>query len=664
MITIKFHLDDYKVFTKSYLETASIQEVKHSVASVFATPASKIDLLHDDTSVSDEKTLNKFVSEPYGIIELNLVSTDEEEYPIIAEHAYKDFAEPDIITVRIKTDDEEYKDVTVEIEDRKIDKPFLGGFVHKNTLVEYHDGYSQTGPRAPKVPPEMMNHRDTQTYSLRHRKTNADYAHATQMTTKDVWIPNVTDKILIAGPYETADEWEERRALLKKVLTIQRYYRAWKIRKELKVLCEEYRRRMAQQIELELMYYRESSKQKRMELIGKVFPRTKYDFDMIFSMIERWKRNEIQRISTNYCGPAKIAELYLLLDKEVEMLRALDIHKQKLKKDAKLRKEKQFFHLIGDPLEWHCSYKNIPVQMDTLETQKGREYYELYAEVREKKSDEEYLETLLKVKLYLKNHTCDVTTELNQLIDRACDLITNGISSKHLDVLQKRIEMLLKHHFEMVDCSEAMNYVTRRKEKLMEGNLFYCHRCEKYKTLEGFEVNVMKGKKIKVCKSCSYYDKSEQPWINTAPYRFMLRAIRRDERMRGSSASYAFLLQDKDIHFIVNDVWKARSAVSESEDIYNLQLCRWFIDEDWAPWNCILLTREEVKEHFKVKDLKAVYDEQFLSVVHSRHAFCKKHFAVMFKLNRGYQEMGEHDTKWNELIELKKYVRVNDDEYL
>lgn len=656
MITVKFLIDDGNVFTQSYSEALSIEEVKESLAKVFLVPTKNIDLLFEGSSVSNEEKLNEFALKPYGTLELNLVSTDE-EYPILAENAYRDFAEPDIITVRI----DGYRDVTVEIEDRKIEKPFIGGYINKNTLTEYYDAYSQTGPPKPKVPPEMKNHRDTQTYFIRNRKTKTPCAHATQMTTTETWIPNVTDKILIAGPYETADEREARIALEEKVRTIQRYYRAWKIRKALRLLSDEYKRRIAQQLELNLLYEKQSDEQKRKELIFKIFPLTKADFVTVQGRIDRWKRMEIRRINALHCGPARIAELYLLLDKEVQVIRALDAHKQKLRHDVKVQKDQQFFHEIGNPIEWNSSYKNILVQMDTLETQKGREYRDLYMDVCKSKPNEDHLETLLKIKLYLKDHSCEITTDLNRLIDRACELIVNGISDRHLDVLQKRIEALLIHHFKTPECSEVVTYTTRRREKLMENNLFYCHHCHKYKTLSGFNLQT-KAKKLKVCAACLSHDKRETPQLNMSPYRYMLRQLRKDERMRQATASYAFLMQENDMFHLVTRIWKRRSVISDTDDIYQLQMCRWFIDDNWAPWNCILLTREEAKEHLKIKDLKEVYDNSILSCVYIRHAIAKKHFQVVFKLNEKYQEMGEHDTKWNEILDIKQYVRVNDDD--
>lgn len=55
-----------------------------------------------------------------------------------------------------------------------------GGYKDTQTGLQYHHGYTQTGPPKPLVPAEIKNHRDTQTYFMRNRKTDKEYARATQ----------------------------------------------------------------------------------------------------------------------------------------------------------------------------------------------------------------------------------------------------------------------------------------------------------------------------------------------------------------------------------------------------------------------------------------------------------------------------------------------------
>lgn len=80
--------------------------------------------------------------------------------------------------------------------------------------------------------------------------------------------------------------------------------------------------------------------------------------------------------------------------------------------------------------------------------------------------------------------------------------------------------------------------------------------------------------KIKTCSSCKWLDKAEEPWIDLSPYKFILRQIRNYERLHKGKSSIAFILQDRDVHFIVTYIWHGHSALSECNDVYQLRLVR------------------------------------------------------------------------------------------
>lgn len=631
IITVKFVTQDGTVFTQAYMDTITVEEIKNLLTDVFSIPANNLSISHNDQELGNARVLKEFTGGPYNIVEFDL-ATKNVRYEISAGMAYSDFTAVDVINVRVQTECGGYKDVVVEIENRSIQKPFLGGYVHKETFVEYLHAYSQTGPPPPKVPPYMKNHRDAQTYFWRNRKTETTYAQATQMTnTSTTWIPNANDKIFTAGPYETAEEREKRLGVLQKVIRIQRAFRAWKLWKLIREYAKEYRKRVRKELEEIERYNRENEKSKKREVITKAFPRTKAEFASVYSMIARWKRIEIARISKNYCGPSKIAEFYALLDREVEMLRALETHRAKLNSDLKLKRDLRFFEAISTPLAWKCSYKQIPIEMDTIETQKGRGFYDSFREFCNAGTDREgKLQALLNVKVSLQEDTCPLALELVNLINRACELTARGIADKHLDMLHKRIRSMMIRHYKQPECNEGLTaHMEKVKERHMEDNLFYCQRCQKLRTSEAYTIDA-RVRVLKVCSACMWYDKSQEPWINLAPHRFMLRTIRREERMRRAGSSCAFILQDKDIFFLVNNIWHGSSAVSECSNIYELHLCRWKRDEDWSPWNCVLLTRDEAKAHLQIADLESVYDVQFRSRVNSKHNLARMHFAKLF----------------------------------
>ncbi len=62
-------------------------------------------------------------------------------------------------------------------------------------------------------------------------------------------------------------------------------------------------------------------------------------------------------------------------------------------------------------------------------------------------------------------------------------------------------------------------------------------------------------------------------------------------------------MQDSDIRYIVRSFWDSRSIMSGQTDLYELRLVRYLKDEEWSPWNCILLTHQEADIHAQLGNL-------------------------------------------------------------
>ena len=60
------------------------------------------------------------------------------------------------------------------------------------------------------------------------------------------------------------------------------------------------------------------------------------------------------------------------------------------------------------------------------------------------------------------------------------------------------------------------------------------------------------------------------------------------------------------MRYLVENVWNSQSLLSAWEDLYDLVLVRWDRHEEWSPWNCILLTKEEAAAHDKLESLEEV----------------------------------------------------------
>jgi len=56
----------------------------------------------------------------------------------------------------------------------------------------------------------------------------------------------------------------------------------------------------------------------------------------------------------------------------------------------------------------------------------------------------------------------------------------------------------------------------------------------------------------------------------------------------------------------VENIWAAQSILSAWDDLYDLVLVRWDKYEEWSPWNCILLTKDEATAHLRLEHLHEV----------------------------------------------------------
>lgn len=111
----------------------------------------------------------------------------------------------DIRALLLHTGMNEVKDVVVEIERTTRNKPFLGGYRHKQHGVEYHHASAQTMQK-PRPPGGVeLFCRDTQTVEEKHVDQQTFNDMATQMTKIGVYVSNVTDKLIVPGPYTTAE---------------------------------------------------------------------------------------------------------------------------------------------------------------------------------------------------------------------------------------------------------------------------------------------------------------------------------------------------------------------------------------------------------------------------------------------------------------------------
>lgn len=358
--------------------------------------------------------------------------------------------------------------------------------------------------------------------------------------------------------------------------------------------------------------------------------------------VDRWKHAEIARISQLHSKGPKIAEFTLLLDKEVELLRCIEDYRVQVREDSRKLKEKRFLEELSKPIAWYGRDGKV-VQMETVEIQKARKLKELYnCIIRDGLEVKDRIELLVDLKFALQEFRHPLAEEIITLLDRECDLLVRRCNEHQLEFLRRRITAAL---IQLIKTSELNSHVTKLKDlrdlrKMEDGNLYLCEMCHQVKQYGDFSLDtLMSG--FFVCKSCSWKDVHERLWIDMTPYKFILRAVQRDERRRKCWGSLAFVLQEKDVFYIVEKLWHSHSAISECRDITELRLCRWHVKQDWSPWNCFLVTVQEMKAHLKLEHPEEVYDEELLQKVRTKHNLAKATFEQMLSVNKRYMEAGD-----------------------
>ncbi|XP_055593135.1 IQ and ubiquitin-like domain-containing protein [Uranotaenia lowii] len=545
---------------------------------------------------------------------------------------------PEVITVRVPADDflegNTSRDIVVEIENLPIVKPFLGGHIDKVTKLEYHDAYTQTGPPFERIKFDGILSRDTQTVEVKTVEVDtpldqavAVYGEAVEKT----FATRLTDRVIQPGPYETYEEMSKRINFVGKVTMIQRNLRRYRWQELIRESAAEWRRLQQEQIRREEKRIKVHSDGYRKECIVKTFPKTKEDFDALYAQIQHWKENELKLICEKYSGAPKIAEMNILLDKEVQLLNGIERQRQLLKQEIRKQRNEQKLKNMGDPIKW-IGYKELIIQMDTLRNQRARylgSYYQKLSDEDLKNNDR--IELLNQVSEVLTNEDHPAIGELETLLQRERQLLLCKVDESSMDLLRKRQLILMM---------DIIQYDKFKQEKKHEQPTRLCKKCSTVQPIRRFPLDT-RQKSASVCERCTDL---HGPAVDISIYRSILRSIRRDEKKRAAPSSYAFIIQDTDIRYIVENIWHGHSAISSETIRAELRLPRWNASKDWTPWNCICLTESEARAHLKIVNLSNYYEESIIKDIENKHALARSGFRQLREIDQAFVESG---TWWN-----------------
>ena len=187
-------------------------------------------------------------------------------------------------------------------------------------------------------------------------------------------------------------------------------------------------------------------------------------------------------------------------------------------------------------------------------------------------------------------------------------------------------------------CMSCRNYLPRTKFSLSSGNVVRCANCEQL-------------------------DNDARSRQDLSVYKSMLDRIKHDEESRNNTTSPIFQLQDSDIRYIVRSFWDSRSILSGLSNMYELRMIRWSEEEEWSPWNCILLTHHEADIHGQLSNLFKAYGGLLVQKIRHKHTLARNHFSKMstmanyFKGEQPQVQNGNEDIE--ETMESSSDITIN-----
>lgn len=319
----------------------------------------------------------------------------------------------------------------VRVEKVKMKKPFLGGYRHKETGVQYHNAAAQTLPiKRPAKGVELFQ-RETQTVKTRNKYQQVTVDAATQMDRTGCFISDQTDKIIVSGEREMAEDYHKR--VLKNVLVLQTYWRRWLATKYVNALRQDRKARDQWEQEETVRKRKEKEAHMKREFDRRMNPKTKEDFDLLYHALEMWRQDELKEINRTTSGPERKAALCALLEQEADLIASIGRHKLVAAENNKEKEAKRFLDATAAPKSW-IAFDGGVTEMDTPYTLRAKQLRDIYNSITMKGLlRDERLDVLLTLKCTVQEHDCKLTRDIVELVDREAELLIRGLDNNALE---------------------------------------------------------------------------------------------------------------------------------------------------------------------------------------------------------------------------------------
>ncbi|XP_028397889.1 IQ and ubiquitin-like domain-containing protein [Dendronephthya gigantea] len=651
-VTVKLvFMPEGAVKTTSYSINKPMSNLKTAVSYQCGQPASSILFLYDGNLLNDDSTLLNLGGNAKQIFHIEVQSIDPINAPLkllnnsatISSKQNSPYKMPDVLNIRVESEYEGLvNEIKIHVIQEKNKKPFLGGFRHRLTGVEYHNASMQTVSKKRLPPSEERFNRDTQTVDLKNQFQQTTNTTSTQMTKEGCYVSNFEDKIITPSVYVTADEHHKK--ILEKVIILQCYWRKWLAMNYVENLRQDRENRYAWERKEDEIRKREKAEKLKREWERRMNPSSKTDFDLLYAALEKWKREEIAKINELMNGPERKAALACLLEQEAYLIASIGRHKSKADVENKEKRDKQFLNKAASPKRWKAFDGKI-TEMDTPYTLRAQELRDIFNSLSMKYlTQDERLDVLLTVKHTVKEHDCKLTQEIIELIDREADLLMRGVKESNLEGLRQRIATLFLQYCKTPLFNPEASRLLKvpQDPSTLRKNIYFCPSCRQYLSSTEFQIGT-NSRVVGKCRRCQDLDNDARLRQDFSQYKMMLQSLRRSEELFKDGSKIAFLLQESDLRYLIESIWNTQSALSAQNDLYDLVFIRWNKHEEWSPWNCILLTKEEASAHEKLENVTEAYGRMFIGKVLHKHVLARNYFSKLPEMARHLQSSISHD---------------------
>ncbi|XP_026821928.1 IQ and ubiquitin-like domain-containing protein [Rhopalosiphum maidis] len=407
---------------------------------------------------------------------------------------------------------------------------------------------------------------------------------------------------------------------------IQKSVRLWITRKKFEHMLEYYYYKKQLMCDEEKNLKNIIKSEKLLNKLNLQYPTKTNDFEALYSIVHE-HFIKIKSSLNNKSPKCAINENKEHLKKKLECYNEINKHRNQVKEIVKDKKIFQQLNKISKPIIITRSTGET-ISIETPETDHAKQLMKLYKDLkRNDLSKDERTKLLLSLRETLELFKeIDLTKPVIDLLNRELTMINIiQVKDDKLTILRKRIEISMQSILKKPEINPAIT-----SKILKPVNYIKCHSCCKLKPLNRFvmKLNLTKPKK---CKDCNNLYRLTIAPKNLTPHENILKNIKATEAQLCSKTCLVSLLNAEDIYYLVTNIWKGKSAISDCNDIIQLRLVRWNKELEWSPSNTILLSIEEANSHSKISNLSKMYSSTLIDSIHFKHMVAKKHYKGLIK---------------------------------